>query len=154
MAGHLIEGNRRFADQFDGDLPSLPGKGLVILTCMDHRVDPVAALGLELGDAMVLRNPGGRVTSSLIEDLGVLDRVARNRGSDLGALELVLMQHTDCGANALTSTEPHAGVRSDIEALVAETSLPASLSVAGLVYETSTGRVELVERRAPLRGAD
>jgi carbonic anhydrase len=153
MAGDIFEGNRKYAERFDGDLPALPRKGLVILTCMDHRIDPAAALGLDLGDAMVLRNPGGRVTPAMIEELGVLDRVAQDRGSKLAALELVLMQHTECGANELTSTEPHAGVRSDIEALAAETSIPASLTVTGLVYETGSGSVELVERRAPLRDA-
>ena len=151
MLGDLLERNERYAAQPRADLPPLPRRGLVVLTCMDHRIDPAAALGLELGDAMVLRNPGGRVTPAVIEELGVLDEVARNRGSELGALELFLMQHTDCGANALTSTEPRAGVRADVELLAAETSIPASLSVTGLVYETGSGRVELIERREPLR---
>jgi carbonic anhydrase len=136
------------------DLPPLPRRNLVILTCMDHRVDPLAALDLQLGDAMVLRNPGGRVTPALVEDLEALDRVAQVRGSALGELELILMEHTDCGANALTSTDPHEGVRGDIEALAASPSVPGSLTVSGLVYDTDTGRVEQVERRAPLRPAE
>jgi carbonic anhydrase len=129
----------------------LPRRNLVILTCMDHRIDPLAVLDLELGDAMVIRNPGGRVTPDLIRDLGILDQVARARGSSLGELELILMQHTLCGANALTSTEPREGVRTDIESLANEASIPGSVSVKGVVYDTETGRVELVERRAPLR---
>jgi len=133
------------------DLPPLPRRKIVILACMDHRVDPLAALELEFGDAMVLRNPGGRVTPALIEELGVLDQVARARGSALAELELVLMQHTDCGANALTSTDPHDGVRADLEALAAESSIPDSLGVAGFVYETATGRVEEIARRSRLR---
>ncbi|HKH23074.1 MAG TPA: carbonic anhydrase [Solirubrobacterales bacterium] len=147
----LLERNRAYAERGVGELPPLPRRGLVVLTCMDHRIDPIAALGLELGDAMVLRNPGGRVTPELINDLETLDRVARARGSDLAALELVLMQHTECGANALTSTDPHEGVRRDIEGLAAHTAIPDSFSVTGLVYETATGRVQLLERRSPLR---
>ena len=153
MLEDLLANNEEFVRGRSGDLPALPARGLVILTCMDHRVDPAAALGLELGDAMVLRNPGGRVTPELIEDLETLDRVARARGSALAELELVLMQHTDCGANALTSTEPEAGVQGDIEALAAAQAIPDSLSVTGLVYDTGTGRLELVERRSPLRPA-
>jgi len=153
MAGDdsLLEGNRAYAERGIGELPQLPRRGVVILTCMDHRIDPAAALGLELGDAMVLRNPGGRVTPSLINDLETLDQIARARRASLAELQLVLMQHTLCGANALTSTEPREGVHADIEALANEASIPDSLSVTGLVYDTETGRVGLVERRTPLR---
>ena len=129
----------------------MPRRNLVILTCMDHRIDPLAVLDLELGDAMVIRNPGGRVTPELIRDLGILDQVARARGSSLGELELILMQHTECGANALTSTDPNSGVRADVEALAKDTSIPNTLSVTALVCETATGEVEEVERRSPLR---
>ena len=153
MAGDdsLLEGNRAYAERGVGELPPLPRRALVVLTCMDHRIDPAAALGLELGDAMVLRNPGGRVTPQVIEDLETLDRIAGARGASLADLELVLMQHTLCGANALTSTEPREGVRADLETLASDPSVPGSISVTALVYDTETGRVELVERRAPLR---
>jgi carbonic anhydrase len=147
----LLDRNARFAARSRGELPPLPARGVVVLACMDHRVDPMAALGLELGDAMVLRNPGGRVTPALIEDLLVLDQVAQGRGSSLAELELILMQHTECGANALTDTDPRSGVRADMEALANETSIPDALAVTGLLYDTGTGRVEQLERRAPLR---
>ena len=173
MLEELLEGNQEFAARDRGDLPSLPRRNLVILTCMDHRVDPAGALGLELGDAMVLRNPGGRVTPELIGNLEVLDLVAKQGGSGLAELELVLLQHTGCGAGSLAETDrealarhlgvpperlderspsdPRAGIRADIEALAGAPSVPDSLSVTGLVYETESGRVELVERRSPLR---
>jgi carbonic anhydrase len=147
----LLDRNRAYAEGGPGDLPPLPRRGLVILTCMDHRVDPLAALGLELGDAMVLRNPGGRVTPALVQDLLVLAQVAQGRGSSLAQVELVLIQHTECGANALSDTDPYEGIRADIGALTTDTSIPGALSVTGLVYETGNGRLELVERRAPLR---
>jgi carbonic anhydrase len=147
----LLDRNRAYAESAPRDLEPLPRSGLVILTCMDHRVDPVAALGLGLGEAMVLRNPGGRVTPALVEDLLVLDQVARRRGASLAELELILMQHTDCGANSLTDTDPYEGIRADIETLAASQTVPDSLSVTGLVYDTASGRLELIERRAPRR---
>jgi carbonic anhydrase len=169
----LIEGNRTYGERVSTDLPRLPRRGLVILTCMDHRIDPVAALGLELGDAMVIRNAGGRVTPSSIQSLRILDRVASRRGSGLSELELVLMQHTDCGAGGLAGehdellaahfgvpadqletkapSDPYEAVRVDIDALAGDRAVPGSLSVTGLVYDVASGHAELVERRAPLR---
>jgi carbonic anhydrase len=155
------------------ELPSLPRRGLVVLTCMDHRIDPLAALDLRLGDAMVLRNAGGRVTRAFLRDLEMLALVTRKRGGDPGELELILMQHTKCGAGSLAEdqpeqaaaylgvsverlgerapTNPHGGVSADIELLAAEDSVPGSITVTGLVYDVDTRRVEQVERRAPLR---
>jgi carbonic anhydrase len=169
----LLDRNGRFAEAGRGELPPLPARGVAILTCMDHRIDPAAALGLELGDAMVIRNAGGRVTPSFIKNLEILDLVTGERGSGLHELELILMQHTGCGSGNLAMThpdrladyfeiapedlsrksaaEPHEGVRIDLEALAAAPSVPDTLCVTGLVYETDTGRVEVVERRAPLR---
>lgn len=173
MLDELLKGNERFAEGWSGELPLLPRRGLVVLTCMDHRVDPLAALGLEPGDAMVLRNAGGRVTPAFLRDLRILELVAAKRGGSFAELELVLMQHTQCGAGALAGehhallsdhlgcsaeelgarspSDPYEGVRVDIELLAAEDALPESLSVTGLVYDVEDGRVELVERRSPLR---
>jgi carbonic anhydrase len=142
---------------------------------MDHRIDPLAALGLELGDAMVLRNAGGRVTPAFLRDLEMLELVTRKRGGDPGELELILMQHTKCGAGSLAEddpervaaylgvtaegleerspTDPYEGTRADIELLAAEESVPGSITVTGMVYDVDTGRAETVERRAPLRAA-
>ena len=138
------------------DLPKLPRRGLVVLTCMDHRVDPAAALGLELGDAMVLRNAGGRVTPAVLDELEVLDRIAAKQGASVADLELVLMQHTECGAALVTPEvpdDPAERVRLDIEALEADSRVPDSLAVTGLIYETASGRVEPVEKRSRLRQA-
>jgi carbonic anhydrase len=157
------------------ELPSLPRRGLVVLTCLDHRVDPLAALELELGDAAIIRNAGGRVTPAFLENLAMLGLVARTRGGDPSTFELVLMQHTKCGvggladehADALASYfdvpadqvaakspgDPHEGIRVDIEALAANPAVPDSLTVTGMVYDVDTGSAESVERRAPLRPA-
>jgi carbonic anhydrase len=157
------------------ELPSLPRRGLAVLTCLDHRVDPIAALGLELGDAAVIRNAGGRVTPAFLENLAMLGLVARSRGGDPSSFELVLMQHTKCGVGGLVEdhsdalaayfgvpvdqvaakspADPYEGVRVDIEALAANPAVPQSLTVTGMVYDVDTGRAEPVESRAPLRPA-
>ena len=153
MLEELLGNNEEYARRGPGDLPGLPRRNLVVLTCMDHRIDPAAALGLELGDAMVLRSAGGRVTPAVIGDLEILERVAAKRGAALSQLELVLIQHTDCGAAEVASNapdDPADRVRADLEALVADPRVPATLSATGLVYDTASGRVELVERRSPL----
>ncbi len=176
MLDDLLDRNRTYAERHQDGLPSLPRRNLVVLTCMDHRIDPVAALGLELGDAMVIRNAGGRVTSAFLQNLAMLGLVAETRGGEASSFELVLMPHTECGVGGLTDkhadalaayfevlpdqldsmapSDPHEGIRVDIEALAGNPEVPASLSVTGLVYDVASGRVKLVERRAPLRGGD
>jgi carbonic anhydrase len=176
MLDDLLDRNRSYAERHQDGLPSLPRRGLVVLTCMDHRIDPVAALGLELGDAMVIRNAGGRVTPAFIQNLELLGLVAQTRGGDTSSFELFLMPHTECGMGGLTDeypdalasyfevspdqlgslapADPHDGIRVDIETLAGNPAVPSSLSVTGLVYDVSSGEVELVERRAPLRRDD
>jgi putative intracellular protease/amidase/carbonic anhydrase len=165
--------DKRAAELTVPELPSLPRRGLVVLTCLDHRIDPIAALGLELGDAAIIRNAGGRVTPSFLQNLALLGLVARSRGGDPSTFELILMQHTKCGVGGLgeehedalasyfgvpadllaakSPSDPYKGIRVDIEALAANPAAPASLTVEGRVYDVDSGRTELVERREPLR---
>jgi carbonic anhydrase len=144
LLDRLLADNDEFARRAPGDLPPLPARGLVILTCMDHRVDPLAALGLELGDAMVIRNAGGRVTPAFLDELEVLAKVAEDRGGSLEDLRLLLIQHTDCGAAKIAgSTDPEEAIRADLAALEADSRVPASLVVTGIVYDTTTGRITL-----------
>jgi len=171
----LLGRNRRIADGAGRELPKLPRQRLVVLACMDHRVDPAAVLGLELGDAVVIRNPGGRVTPAFLQQLEVLARVFPQVDADEEPFELALIQHTECGFARLSGAEehlglvagyfgvpperlgerapgdPYKGVRADIELLAGEERVPGSLAVSGLVYEMGSRRLELVERRAPLR---
>ncbi len=155
------------------ELPSLPRRGLVVLTCLDHRVDPIVGLGLDLGDAAVIRNAGGRVTPAFLQNLALLGLVASSRGGDPSSFELILMQHTKCGVGGLEEEhgvaladyfdvpadqvaakspgDPYVGVRVDIEALAANPAVPGFLTVEGRVYDVDSGETELVERRAPLR---
>jgi carbonic anhydrase len=148
----LLAANKEFSRRGPGDLPALPRRDLVILTCMDHRVDPHTALGLELGDAMVIRNAGGRVTPAFLADLEILAQVAEARGGNLAALQLLLIQHTDCGAAKVAGVaDPREALRADVEVLATDERVPATLSVSGLLYDTGSGRIELVDERSPLR---
>jgi carbonic anhydrase len=149
---------------------------MCVVTCPDPRVDPAHVLGLELGDAAVVRAAAGRVSPIVMQQLLFLARTGAAIGQRQDGLELVLLQHTDCGIrhflgdqdrdalaaflgctpdelDAKAIADPRGGVRVDIEALAANPLLPASLSVTGMVYDVASGLVEIVERRSPLRAA-
>jgi carbonic anhydrase len=86
------------------DLGLVPRLRTVVLTCADHRVDPAHVLGLDLGDAVVLRNPGGRVTPEIIAGLVLLGTVAAVENINPG-FDIIVMHHTDCGLSRLTEPE-------------------------------------------------
>lgn len=169
----LLERNTRFAKHHQPGSP-LPRLRTCVVTCPDPRVDPAQVLGLELGDAAVVRAAAGRVSPIVLQQLLFLQATAATVGAAQDGFELVLMQHTDCGIARLTApeyrdglaaflgctveeldgkavTDPHAAVRLDIAALAANPLIPGSLSVTGVVYDVDSGCVELVQRRAPLR---
>jgi len=127
---------------------------------MDARIDPLAALGLDLGDAVVLRNGGGRVTDDVLRSLAV-------GVHKLSVEAVVLMQHTQCGVSGVTDEElrtltgadlrfftidDHANaLRSDIELLASKSYLGGITKVQGLLYDTSSAEVEPIiqwDRRA------
>src|SRR5688500_3002027 len=98
-ADDLIRNNERYAAGFEkGDLPAPPAKRLAVLACMDARVDVHKILGLEEGDAHVLRNAGGVVTDDEIRSLAISQHL-------LGTEEIVLVHHTDCGMLKFTDDE-------------------------------------------------
>jgi carbonic anhydrase len=172
-ADDFLKRNERFAETDHEELPFLPRLSALVLTCADHRVDPAHVLGLELGEAVVIRNGGGRVTPAALLNMGMLAAVRETDPNPPESFELILMQHTDCGVGRLMAEhadalavyfgvdpeevpeqfpdDPYKGIRLDIEKLGANPLIPASLSVSGFVYDVKTGRAELVERRAPLR---
>lgn len=170
----LLERNTRFAERHQAGRPPLPRLRTCVVTCPDPRVDPAQVLGLELGDAAVVRAAAGRVSPIVLQQLLFLQATAAAAGAAQEGFELVLMQHTDCGIMHFTApesrdglaaflgctvdeldgkavTDPRAAVRVDIDALAANPLIPDSLSVTGLVYDVDTGHAELIERRAPLR---
>jgi carbonic anhydrase len=146
------------------DRSLVPRLQAVVLTCADHRVDPAHVLGLDLGDAIVLRNPGGRVTAAVIEDLLVLATIAGVEGIDAD-FEIVVMHHTDCGLSRLEGPEhasllasfagleipevaalhvgdPVRAVQYDVARLRSLGILSSQTPVVGLVFDLAAGRVE------------
>ncbi len=172
----LLERNQRFAAKYEGGLNILPKFSTLILTCADARIDPAHFLGLELGDALVFRNAGGRVTDDVEFDLGVLWMlVARMSGENFRGVSLALIQHTDCGFERLANSEMAADVRNqlgleqaqidrlanadharriheDIECLRKSPLVPKELVVSGYIYSVEDGTLEEVVAPAPLKG--
>ena len=172
----LLDRNRSFAGQFEaGDLDIRPRMSTILLTCLDSRVDPAHLFGLELGDAVVVRNAGGRITPAVMEDLAILGVLAANMpGSSPMQPELVVMHHTDCGMSRLAKpaiqqqlaerlglsvdevatmaiTDPAKSVIADIERLRNTPGTPDELVVSGLVYDVKNGTINQVVPPAPLR---
>ena len=172
----LLDRNESFAEQFAaGDLAMRPQLSTILLTCVDARVDPAHLFALELGDAVVMRNAGGRITPAVLRDLAILGVLGANMpGPSPMQPQLVLIHHTDCGmarlANppvqqqvaqrlglsdedvaAMAVTDPTATVQADIERLRQMPGAPDALIVSGLVYDVGTGAVDQVVSPAPLR---
>ena len=106
VTDELLKNNAEFARDFrKGDLPMPPGKGLAVVACMDARLNVYALLGLEEGQAHVIRNAGGVVTDDVIRSLAISQHL-------LGTREVLLIHHTDCGMLTFTDDE----VKADLEA--------------------------------------
>ncbi|HEY7074265.1 MAG TPA: carbonic anhydrase [Solirubrobacteraceae bacterium] len=156
----LLGNNESYAAGFDkGDLPMPPGKKTAVLACMDARLDPARALGLQEGDAHVIRNAGGVVTEDAIRSLAISQRL-------LGTEEIILIHHTDCGMLTFKDDEFKASIqeetgikpgwaaesfgdldedlRQSIARIRSSPFLPAKESVRGFVYEVETGRLREV----------
>ena len=174
--GKLLDRNRIFADRFDkGNLTIRPRMSTILLTCVDSRVDPAHLMGLGLGDAVVMRNAGGRITPAVMKDLAVLGVLAANMpGAGAMQPQLVVIQHTDCGMSRLANppiqeqvakkldlspddvmamaiTDPAASVQENIEQLRRTPGTPDQLVVSGFVYDVSNGTISQVVPPAPLR---
>ncbi len=156
----LLSNSEHYAEQFTkGDLPMPPAKKVAVVACMDARLDPARVLGLEEGDAHVIRNAGGVITDDEIRSLAISQHL-------LGTNEVILMHHTDCGMLTFTDDqfteqlEAHAGERpnweprsfDDLEADLRDSVervrnspfLLTTDSVRGFIYEVETGRLREV----------
>jgi carbonic anhydrase len=155
---------------------ALPNVKAIIIGCADMRVDPAHVLGIKPGEAVVIRNIGGRVTPGLLEQLGLLGRIGEIAGEIPGGggeFHVIVLQHTDCGINRLAAdpallaryfqiqeaelntkavTDPRRAVEVDVAALRA-IPLPAQWFISGLVYNVATGLVETVVPPALIRAA-
>lgn len=98
IADELIDNNQAYADQYIADRPLAPKRHLAIVACMDSRLDTFAMLGLDIGDAHIIRNAGGVVTDDVIRSLTISQR-------KLGTRDILLVHHTDCGALTFTDDE-------------------------------------------------
>lgn len=156
---------------------ALPNVKAVIIGCADMRADPAHVLGIKPGEAVVMRNIGGRITPGLLEQMGLLGRigeVAKETPGSGGEFHLVVLHHTDCGITRLAGdtamlahyfqiqegelkkkavTDPRAAVAADVALLRAIPALPGEWLVSGLVYDVATGLVEIVVPPAPIRTA-
>jgi len=160
-------------------LPSIPESlqtlKAVIIGCADMRVDPAHVLGIKPGEAVVLRNIGGRVTPGLLEEFGLLGRigqVAKTIPGGGGEFHLIVLHHSDCGSSRLVGDpamlahyfqiperdvesksvrDPRKSVAVDVAALRAIPALPDEWLISGLVYDVATGLVEVVIPAAPIR---
>lgn len=171
----LLERNRAFAASFvDGELPILPKLRTVVLTCGDSRVDPAHVLGLKLGDAVVIRNNGGRVTDAVVDEVAALAFiVAQIDGEMPGSFDLVIIQHTHCGAerfadpkvqyvlkeqlgvdvSSIAITDHVQSLKDDIRRLCDTDSLPGHIVVTGYIYDVEHGGLSEVAPPTSLEAA-
>jgi carbonic anhydrase len=171
----LASRNVEFAEQkFQPELKMLPHKRAIIIGCVDPRVDPVEIFNLEQGEAAVIRNVGGRINEEIVETIDILATVARVAGKEVGeGWNLVVLHHTDCGIKGcyknapdllakymqvstekledLAVMDPYKAVEIDVEALREASVVSSGFTVAGLVYDVATGRVETVVAPRRLR---
>jgi carbonic anhydrase len=167
VSDELLQANEEYARKFDrGNLPMPPARKLAVVTCMDARIDPIRALGLEVGDAHVIRNAGGRASEAL-RSLVISERL-------LGTKEIAVVHHTDCGMLTFSNRDLHdkvkrelgadsshidflpftdveESVREDVAFLHASPLIPEDVVIRGFVYDVRTGRLSEVEVESTIR---
>lgn len=161
----LIRNNQRYAEAFDqGGLPMPPARRVAVLACMDAGLDVYRLLGLELGEAHVIRNAGGVMSEDVVRSLVISQRL-------LGTREIVLVHHTDCGmltfrddavkAEILEETgirppfaleafdDPEADVRQSIARIRANPLIPHRDQVRGFLFDVRSGELKEVRASEP-----
>lgn len=152
----LLQANARYAERFDqGGAPVPPATQVAVLTCMDARLHPEAFLGLDIGDAHVIRNAGGRASDDALRSLIISSRL-------LGTREFMVIHHTDCGMLSFTNDDLHRkiaqetgadasdidflpftdledSVREDVTRIAGSELLDDDISVRGFVYDVNSG---------------
>ncbi len=169
----LIWRNSEFAYQQEvSELGLMPSGRTIVIGCVDPRVDPAIVMGLGLGEAIVIRNVGGRVTPAAMRTLALLRAIAQAEGGVAGdGWNLVVLHHTDCGITRLvdnqdalaaelgitpdeidaeTIVDPYRSLAADTAVLHANPLLPRGIAVSGLLYDTRTGRLKTVVPPVPL----
>jgi carbonic anhydrase len=155
---HLLHANETYAKSFPGPRPKRPKLRLTVVACMDSRMDLFGALGLDIGDAHLIRNAGGLITPDVLRSLAISQRA-------LGTREIVLLHHTDCGMNGLDDEQFRAELAEtgvtptwdvpgfdDVRAQLAKSLtavrecpwLPHRDDVRGFVFDVATARLDEV----------
>ena len=156
----VLKNNAQYAESFEkGDLPLPPGLGMAVVACMDARLDTHKLLGIQEGDAHVIRNAGGVVSDDVIRSLVISQRL-------LGTREVVLIHHTDCGMLTFRDDDVKDAIQSDtglrpafaleafgdlegdvrqsIARIQASPFVPVKDQIRGFVYDCATGRLDEV----------
>ena len=153
----VLKNNAQYAESFDkADLPLPPALNMAVVACMDARLDTHKLLGIQEGDAHVIRNAGGVVTDDVIRSLVISQRL-------LGTTEVVLIHHTDCGMLTFRDDDVKDAIQSDtglrpsfameafgslegdvrqsISRIKASPFVPAKDRIRGFVYDCASGRL-------------
>lgn len=168
----LLDRNRAFAEDPAARagmprLPFIPNLNLYIVICIDCRVDPAQILGVKLGEALVQRNIGGRVTPAVIADIAYAGYLVDTKAPEGPYFEVAIIHHTDCGSTLLADDElrhgfaervgideraladtpvldPARTVATDVNRVLWADEVPQNVRVSGHVYDVATGRVTTV----------
>ncbi|MBV9095610.1 MAG: carbonic anhydrase [Streptosporangiaceae bacterium] len=159
VTDELLENNARYAEAFTGPLPLPPARHLAVVACMDARLNVYAILGLDEGEAHVIRNAGGVITDDEIRSLAISQRL-------LGTREIMLIHHTDCGMLSFTDegfkraiqdetgikppwsaeafTDLAEDVRQSVARIDASPFIPHKDAVRGFIFDVATGKLSEV----------
>lgn len=154
VTDELIDNNRTYASSFSGPLPLPPSRHIAVVACMDARMDVYRMLGLNEGEAHVIRNAGGVITADEVRSLSISQRL-------LGTREIILIHHTDCGMLTFNDDEFKAGiltevgikpdwaaesfsdldldVRQSLQRITTSPFIPHTDNVRGFVFDVATG---------------
>ncbi len=161
LLSELLAANESYAAGFTkGDLPMPPGRQVAVLACMDARLHPEKFLGLEEGDAHVIRNAGGRASEDALRSLIISYKL-------LGTREFLVIHHTDCGMLTFTNeqlqemlrqdlnsdasgidflpfSDLEESVRQDVQTIRSSPLIPDDITVSGFVFDVKSGRLRAV----------
>ncbi|BDP99888.1 carbonic anhydrase [Aquiluna sp. KACHI24] len=160
VTDQYLENNKKYAASFQGPLPLPPSKQVAVVACMDARLNVYGALGLNEGEAHVIRNAGGVITEDEIRSLAISQRL-------LGTKEIILIHHTDCGMLTFTDdgfkasiqeelgqkpawaaeafSDLDADVRQSISRIKNSPFIPKKDSIRGFVFDVATGLLNEVK---------
>jgi carbonic anhydrase len=166
----ILDRNQAFARtdaRLNMPIPFLPRLGLYIVTCIDPRVDPAEILGIRLGEAIVERDIGGRVTPAVLRDIAYISYLVQTKAPAGPYFEVAIIHHTDCGSTLLADDElrhgfaqqvglderslvetavldPARTVRTDVERVLWADEISPEVMVSGHVYDVQTGLVTTI----------